>query len=254
MPPKKKNKPKAAATKPTRRGRRSTTAAKTPINNKNNNKIDDMVEKSRNDIFEKVNITINNKTRPYCAIFRWFIFPSRFVARPTTSIEFNCLVCERTVRAPLGKPGNLKKHLLTHEITKKWLKRYSTFNATTLTSLNYDEQTSNLIKFFLNSNLAINACKDKYLRKLLKAPLGKYSLSNTIIPNIMDKLNDELEKKFQAAKYIHLVVDIWSSWSGHNHLALGCILTMSINKFERVVSSNFTIFFILIFCLIFKKY
>ena len=68
-----------------------------------------------------------------------------------------------------GDFGNLNKHLLIHEISKKWYKLYQAYSGD---EINLDdgisEEKLNLIKFFVTSNIALAALENVFLRNILK--------------------------------------------------------------------------------------
>lgn len=194
-----------------------------------------MLPLSEGGIFEKVEITLNNKKIPYCAMLNWFNFTRNFAMRPEGSLRFQCIYCSRTVLAALGKPGNLQKHLETHDITNLWLKKYKSNNNMMIGRKYKNNTVSSVVKFFITSNLAILALKNPYLRELTRINIGKYALTKRIVPNLIEKMDSELEKKFQNATNIHLMVDVWSSYGKANHLGVGAILTNKLLTKEIVV-------------------
>lgn len=204
-------------------------------NNNNNERISHLLDLSNGGIFEKVNIEIANKQHEYCAILNWFEFSRTFVTRPYESMPYQCIVCNRSVRAYLGKPGNLIKHLETHNDSKIWLKEYNSNKNMTSINKNPNNTVPSVVKFFITSNLALLALKNPYLRELTRINIGKYALTKRIVPNLIEKMNSELEKKFQAATCIHLMVDIWSSYGKAQHLGVGAIMTKKLFAKEIVV-------------------
>ena len=59
------------------------------------------------------------------------------------------------------------------------------------------------------------------------------SFRHTILPHIIDLLNDTIEKRLQAAEFIHLFTDLWSNRNNIDFISLAACI---INKdFEREI-------------------
>ena len=74
-------------------------------------------------------------------------------------------ICEKSFDGVLGKPGNLLKHLKNHPEGAEWASRYDTFKeeAKSKPKKVLDKKQLNLVKFFLTSNVAMQALENKYL-------------------------------------------------------------------------------------------
>ena len=98
-----------------------------------------------------------------------------------------------------------------------------------------DTKTINLVKFFINNNIAIKALSDKYLRRCIGIKLGRYSFQNRILPSMMDFVKKLICEKLQRAEYVHIIVDLWSSTSMADFLALAVSMIYSDFKRETIV-------------------
>ena len=89
----------------------------------------------------------------------------------------------------------------------------------------------------MSQDIAIQALSDESLRFLLNKlnmKLTSYrSFRHTILPHVMDLLYDTIEKRLQAAEFIHLSTDLWSNRNNIDFIALAACI---INKdFEREI-------------------
>ena len=96
--------------------------------------------------------------------------------------------------------------LYNHDI-KKSTKRLQS-------KLAIDAQSLNLAKFFVTSNVAIRALKNKYLRAALKCRMSRHTFTKNVLPGLMTFVNKEIELKLVAAHSVTLITDIWSSKTG----------------------------------------
>ena len=78
-----------------------------------------------------------------------------------------------------------------------------------------------MVKFFLTSNVAMQALENKYLRESLQFKLSRYSFKKVILPNILIFLYQEISNKLINSRFITLITDIWTNKSMVDYLALG---------------------------------
>ena len=101
--------------------------------------------------------------------------------KPKEKIKFKCKVDKCILHAKFGDFGNLNKHLLIHEISKKWYKLYQAYSGD---EINLDdgisEEKLNLIKFFVTSNIALAALENVFLRNILKDEIQMPSISGIV--------------------------------------------------------------------------
>lgn len=122
----------------------------------------------------------------------------------------------------IGKPGNLLKHLVTHEIGKKWA---NLFEAHKNTNKNHtvnklDKNTIHLAKFFI----ALKTLESKDLPQLLPFKMSRYSFKKVILPSLMNVLKTKINDKLRSCEYVNLIPDIWTNYSTVDYLALGANL------------------------------
>ena len=84
-----------------------------------------------------------------------------------------------------------------------------------------DKKQLNLVKFFLTSNVGMQALENKYSRHSLQLKLSKYSFKKVILPNMMVFIKTVITNKLVDAKFITLITDIWTNASMIDYLALG---------------------------------
>lgn len=120
----------------------------------------------------------------------------------------------------------LKKHLLTHKDSKKWIIAYDKdgkFDHTNKPLVT--DKTVSLIKFFINSNIAVHALKDKYLREILPVNLpSKYYFQNRLIPGMIEFIKKQLFEKMKNSIFIHLITDIWTNVNMSHFLAVETVV------------------------------
>jgi len=85
---------------------------------------------------------------------------------------------------------------------------------------NISAKELNLAKFFITANIPIKANQNKYLRAHSGDAVGKYALQQTILPKLKNELHEKIEAKLNAASYVTLVTDIWSSTANVPYLGL----------------------------------
>lgn len=150
---------------------------------------------------------------------------------------FKCIVsgCQYSTRQKLRKPGNLKKHLLTHNNVKEWLDFYDRSQGLTFTSDKLDAKTKNIVKFFVSSNVAVDALQDKNYRACIKTDIGKFSFIHRILPAVFDIMKTQINVRLQKALYLHLITDIWTSSDSIDFIAVGAALTYTTLRRELIV-------------------
>ena len=133
---------------------------------------------------------------------------------PLKNIKFKCKICEAELVSKLNKSSNLFMHLCVLEETQNWHENYKKFRSEKSSKLSeLDNETFNLIKYFISSNTSLCELQNKYFRKIIdkevKLPCY-YTFRNQILPVIMQKLYASIEQKLIKAATICLIVDIWT--------------------------------------------
>jgi hypothetical protein len=78
-----------------------------------------------------------------------------------------------------------------------------------------------MVKFFITSNVALEALENPWLRECINVILSKYPFKYVILPNTMIFLNTIISNKLIDAKFITLITDICTNLSMSDFLALG---------------------------------
>ena len=123
-------------------------------------------------------------------------------------------MCKEIKVAPFDDIGNLMKNLKCYEETKQWCENYvsSTSKALLIPTI-LSEEEFKLAKFFITSNVGLtqlsNPCFLDILGKSIKVPSYR-TFRNKILPEIMAKLHDTVEKKLNSASAICIIVYIWT--------------------------------------------
>jgi hypothetical protein len=163
-------------------------------------------------IFEK-----NGKSFEYTSYLNWTT--SSVSSESNEKIKFKCLFCEVTISCVLGKTTNIKSHLeLQHKTNKRLMEWFDLFNKNNNRPHNktkIDDATLKLVKYFIASNTAASEFDSPFFRDCfsltpLKIPCAK-TFSTIILPDVMNKLNEQLERELKKAASICFISDIWSS-------------------------------------------
>lgn len=94
-----------------------------------------------------------------------------------------------------------------------------------------------MVKFFIDSNVALEALKSKSLRKVLDLKIGKHHFEKVILPDIDRYVHNKIEEKLQAASYVTLLTDIWSNKALKSYIALGANLVNANFEDELIIIS-----------------
>lgn len=210
-------------------------------------------------IFEEVIVTIETEQKHYSPILNWFTFNKNFAEHPRSNkVDFKCIICHPSVTivsTPLGKlymlfflflfflfkfqnigkPGNLQQHISIHEEGRNWISSFKKYKQSKTNNYRkLDSQSIALVKFFIESNIAMNALSNKHLRSILTVKLkpSRYSFKNVFIPEMMSHLNNALSQKLRNASYIHLITDIWTNINTIDFLGLAVVCVFNDMKKE----------------------
>jgi hypothetical protein len=197
--------------------------------------ISELVEKGRKGVFDKVVFTIGGEAVDYTPLYNWYDGVYLYEEKPQDQVEFFCKICKKSKKNLIGKPGNLKKHLESHSESKEWVKAFTLWQGTPSITNKLDSSTINMVKFFLNSNIAVRSFQDKYLRRELKLKLGKYALSKRVIPDVLKFMYKCVEERLQMCDHVHLITDIWTGASMSDFIALAAILTNNLLQKQFVI-------------------
>ena len=182
------------------------------------------MEKSRQKIFDEVDFTFNGTVYQYSPYYAWFDGVFMYEKKANGAINLFFKICNKKKPNIIGKPGNLKKHVEIHPQSKSWVKAFSEKRNLTKISSKLDQNTLNIVKFFLNSNVAILSLKDKYLRRILPIKLGKYAFNKVILHEVIEYMYSQLSEKLLKTTFVHLITDIWTGMTISDYLAVGAKL------------------------------
>ena len=169
------------------------------LENNNNNKecIQSLLELAQSNVFPLVEVKIGGKVKEYSSVLNWFNFVEKFNKPVPKTINFECIVCGKKSIGELGKPGNKYKHIKTHKVGADWSDLYEIFKEEVKAKPKkiLDKKQLNLVKFFITSNVALEALENPWLRECINVKLSKYSFRNVILPNMMIFLNTIISNK-----------------------------------------------------------
>ena len=75
--------------------------------NSNSQKIDELMSKAQQNIFEKAQITIINEKnnhstiKSYCPTFNWFVSPKIYLKDIKKTHSFTCIICNKSQKTKL---------------------------------------------------------------------------------------------------------------------------------------------------------
>ena len=109
-----------------------------------------------------------------------------------------------------------------------WKKKFDLCNRKRINKPKIDDIMLDLIKFFITSNVSASAIQNKYLSKLLDrvldVPTAK-TFRETQLRACYDLLRVEIEFKLKNADTVCLIVDIWTTGTNKDFIALVAVLT-----------------------------
>ena len=126
----------------------------------------------------------------------------------------------------------MNKHLRNaHDITKIWNERYSEQKGRK-SKIAIDTKTLLIVKAFVTMDIAVIAMANESFKALSKYPLPcQETFRTTILPKVLELLQDFIKKRLQRAQAIWLLSDIWTNISKNDYLAIGAAITDE--NFER---------------------
>ena len=110
---------------------------------------------------------------------------------------------------------------MLHKNIAKWVDAYKADKNKNQATTKLNNAHILLAKFFVSSNVSVIACENKYLRAATKQSMGKFALTKNILPDLRKLIKEKHETKLTAAKYVNLILDIWSSVATVPYLGLG---------------------------------
>ncbi len=150
--------------------------------------------------------------------------------------------------APFNALSNLTKHLRTHSGTgdqrfDKWWKKHEAFTSKG-EKKDLSPSLMNLNKYFSTSNTALRDLNSQYLMKSLHPDINCPSYTvfrNSILPDMMIKFHDCIEKKLDSALSIVIVADIWTNKQNSDFIGIAAVYTNP-DLVKEILSYNYFIF------------
>ena len=148
--------------------------------------IDNLLTLASTKVFQRTKFKIGDIESEYSPYWNWLDCEREYERRPTELVG-KCIVCGKVKKEPFAKPGNFKKHLMSanHTRVHKWIQSYEQQTDTPTILNKLDRTTLNLIKFFINSDVAISALRDSHLRQVMTVKLDKFAFTKRILPDAM---------------------------------------------------------------------
>jgi len=185
---------------------------------------------------KKMFIFGQDKSR-YTQRLHFFTSIRTFSERPKSHVSFTCKICSKILRATFPEFNNLNNHLKTHDTwRKKWLSFYNKHFAPALSLL--DNNTYDMIRFIISSNLAICQLDNVHFQKLIENKMTSPCLKTfryDRLPTIYQQMLDIIDDKLNKARTICLITDIWTNRIYADFLALGAVIINEFFEQELIV-------------------
>ena len=156
------------------------------------------------EILKKKLFKVDNNEHYKTLIYNFFDSKTEFKEWPTSSVEFTCIICYGICTEKLNHSTNLMKHLKKHnsEIDNTlavWFTEYKNQKQTTVQKEGIDENTLELVKYFISSNTALKELNNVHLLHFmrmagLKMPCSK-TFKNKIMPEVIQKVKNSINSK-----------------------------------------------------------
>jgi hypothetical protein len=199
----------------------------------NKNIINQQLLLSKQKQFPKKNFVIGGIKKQYCSYLH-FTESTVEVSTSFEKVSYKCMLCPTVISCKPAESRNVKRHLQFDckgkAIIANWWIAYNVSQNFTRREISEDEM--NLMKFFISSNTSIIQLENQYLRNCLKfsLPCAK-TFTETILPSVMDKLSNIIEKKLNDAQFLCLISDIWTNKNMHDFLGLvACTIDSNFNR------------------------
>jgi len=179
--------------------------------------------------FEKKMFIFEEKEKLYCSLYNFFYCKTDFGSekKPKNSIDHRCFFCADQLKCTIGKPGNLKSHLITHTNKHKklgtWLKAYDEhMNAEDDCQDKLSSDMYSLLQYFNTSTVAQKELTNPYLRNILKIKLPcEMTFRNKTLPNALKLVKERLDEILSLkAEYIAVSTDIWTDKAIKDYIAI----------------------------------
>jgi hypothetical protein len=203
-------------------------------------RIEQILSDANRELFKKVEFSIEGTVKEYAPVYNWFnVEKCLSQEEKKHRIKFICIICKKSKIEKLGKTGNLLKHLAIHHESKKWVEKYRIHIERSL-PVELDKNTCLLIRFFIDSNVAIQSLKDISLCKLLPfKEISPVSFKNAFLPKMIIFMRKKIEAKLDNAIFINLIADNWKSKSGMSFVGLSAAVIDNSFKTEYFVMGKY---------------
>lgn len=194
-----------------------------------------LIQEAEQRVFRRKIFWIGNEPKSYSTVYAFFNSTVSFHEKPIEKVSFKCKLCSTKIHVVLGRSGNLLKHVETHTEALPWVLMYRN-HLSHNKQLKLDKNTFHLIRFFVNSNVAIEALRDPDLREVLKVDIpDSRTFKRRILPRIKQILHDQLVDRLRAASVVSLIADIWSDKRARDFIAVCAVLHHSVFVREIIV-------------------
>lgn len=194
-----------------------------------------IIHEAQHHIFRRKVFWIGGSGKSYSCVYVFYNSEIVFDEKPSGTLEFKCKLCSTPVHVPLGRSGNLLKHIETHTEALPWVQLYRE-HANQSKQFRLDANTYHLIRFFVNSNVAIEALRDPDLRELVKVDLpDPRTFRTSILPRVRQILQNIIVDRLKSACSVSLIADIWSDKRARDFIAVCAVLHHSVFLRESIV-------------------
>ena len=193
--------------------------------------VEKLTQLASKDEFPHKRFIIEGKEHFYTPVCHFFKSETTFINKPK-SVKFECKIKNCVLNCSFGALSNLNKHLLKHDESRRWYKKYQDHLGVKPSTGLTDGQL-NLIKLVVSSYQSLNLLKNEYFRKLcsnsVHIPTELY-FRYDFLKEVIEKLHEEIETLLKKALVVTLIPDIWESNLIHR---LGLGVTLIFDSFDR---------------------
>jgi len=163
-----------------------------PLQNKIEDlKVEKLIQLANKDEYPHKLYIIEGKEYFYTPVYHFFKLESIFINKPKT-VKFECKIKNCVLNCSFGALTNLNKHLIKHDESRRWYKKYQDHLGVKPSTGLTDGQL-NLIKLFVSSYQSLNLLKNEYFRKLCSNSVpSEVYFRYDILKEVIEKLHNEI--------------------------------------------------------------
>lgn len=187
--------------------------------------------------FPKKAFVIEGKEKLYSS-YLFFTESKLNIENKGSKIEYKCLLCPVVITCIPSDSRNIKRHLeyncKNKFLIERWMKDYN--KSQNVKKKIISNEILNLVLFFISTNYSLIQLENPFLRKFfsIELPCAR-TFKETILPDVLNKLHECLEKKLNLSSHVSIITDIWTDRQMHDFMGLAAAITNSVFEREIIV-------------------